>query len=237
LSDPILGILKRIVPYIVLITTFLTTIGNARGQTIGSSLPAKIEVRGKYLFYLHGAAVTELGDNAINQSVPEWGPYEYSNILDSLQRQGFYVISEIRQKGLEDSVYVNKISKQIDSLLDAGAMDEKILVVGASSGWNITLGVSSKLKNRKIKYVLMGGCWPESYKDYLDTELYGHFLSIIEARDPHGSCHLIFDKRNHISSYLEIILHTGLSHGFIYKGRKEWIEPIMKWFENKKIKS
>ncbi len=224
--------MKRIAPFIVFVSTFLTSIGIAGGQTIGSSLPAKIDVTGKYLFYLHGAVVTELGDNAINQSVPEWGPYEYSNILDSLQRQGFYVISEIRQKGIDDSAYVNKISKQIDSLSEAG-VKKKIMVVGASSGWNVTLGVSSKLKNSKIKYVILGGCWPESYKDYLNTELYGHFLSIIEATDPRGSCYMIFDKRNHVSSYQEIILHTGLSHGFIYKGRREWIEPIMKWFENR----
>jgi hypothetical protein len=84
-----------------------------------------------------------------------------------------------------------------------------------------------------MKYVIMGGCWPETYKDYLSTELYGHFLSIIEATDPHGTCYRIFDKRKHVKSYQEITLHMGLSHGFIYKGHKEWIEPIMKWFENK----
>jgi hypothetical protein len=224
---------KRAAPYIIFVLTFLITIGNAIGQTITSSIPAKIDIDGKYLFYLHGAVVTELGDNAINQSVQEWGPYEYSNILDSLRKQGFYVISEIRKKGIDDSVYGNKIVKQIDSLLGSGVRTEKIMVVGASSGWNIALDVSSKLKNEEMNYVIMGGCWPETYKDYLNTELYGHFLSIIEVTDPHGTCYMIFEKRDHVKSYKEIILHTGLSHGFIYKGHKEWIGPIMKWFENK----
>ena len=225
--------MKRTGPYIFFVLFFLVTNGNATGQTIGSSIPAKADVSGKYLFYLHGAVVTELGDNAINQSVPEWGAYEYSNILDSLRKQGFYVISERRQKGINDSIYVNKILKQIDSLLIAGVKTEQILVIGASAGWNITLGVSSKRKDEKIRYVIMGGCWPESYRDYLNTELYGRFLSIIEATDPHGTCGMIFDKRNHVKSYQEITLHTGLSHGFIYKGYKEWIEPIVKWFGNK----
>jgi len=225
--------MKRTGPYIFFVLFFLVTNGNATGQTIGSSIPAKVDVSGKYLFYLHGAVVTELGDNAINQSVPEWGAYEYSNILDSLRKQGFYVISERRQKGINDSIYVNKILKQIDSLLMAGVKTEQILVIGASAGWNITLGVSSKRKDEKIRYVIMGGCWPESYRDYLNTELYGRFLSIIEATDPHGTCGMIFDKRNHVKSYQEITLHTGLSHGFIYKGYKEWIEPIVKWFGNK----
>jgi len=54
----------------------------AFGQSISSFLPARITKSEKYLFYLHGGVVTILGNNAINQSMPEWGPYEYLNILD-----------------------------------------------------------------------------------------------------------------------------------------------------------
>jgi hypothetical protein len=126
--------MKRTVLYIFFVLIFLATTDNAIGQTIGSSIPAKVDVKGKYLFYLHGAVVTQLGDNAINQSAPEWGPYEYSNILDSLRKHGFYVISEIRKKDVDDSIYVNKILKQIDSLLRAGVKTKKIMVIGASAG-------------------------------------------------------------------------------------------------------
>ena len=66
------------------------------GQSISSFLPKKLTPSGKYLFYLHGGVVTVLGNNAINQSVPEWGPYEYLNILDSLRIRGFNIISENR---------------------------------------------------------------------------------------------------------------------------------------------
>ena len=86
----------------------------------------------------------------------------------------------------------------------------------------------------------MGGCWPETYKDYEATKLYGYFLSIIEASDPHRTCFRIFirkdpneEKSKNISSYEEITLCTGLSHGFIYKGYKEWIDPVVKWFNKK----
>ena len=200
------------------------------GQTIGSSLPVNVAVNGKYLFYQHAGVVTELGNNAINQSVPEWGPYEYFNILDSLNKQGFTVISEIRTKGVDDSVYFDKISKQIDSLLLRGVKPAQIVVVGASSGWGITLGVSSKLKNGKIKFVMLGGCKSDYYLDYVHTELYGQFLSIIEYSDPHGSCEMIFKQRSYVSNFREIVLHTGLSHGFLYQGRKEWIRPLVEWF-------
>lgn len=171
-----------------------------------------------------------LGDNAINQSMPEWGPYEYSHILDSLRKRGFHVISEMRKEGVDDSVYASKIVKQVDSLLRFGARTKNLLILGASAGWNITLQVSAKLKNKQMKYVMMGGCWPETHKDYQGLTLKGNFLSIIETTDPHGTCNGVFQGRKDISSYKEIKLNTGLSHGFIYKGYTEWIDPIVKWF-------
>ncbi len=200
------------------------------GQSISSYVPKSIVKSDKYLFYLHGGVVTVLGNNAINQSMPEWGPYEYLNILDSLQIRGFNVITENRKEGIEDSMYVGKITKQIDTLFKAGVKPKNILIIGASAGSVITINVSSKLKNNQMKYVIMGGCWPDTYKDYLNIELYGHFLSIIETTDPHGTCYKIFEGRSFLKSYKEITLNTGLSHGFIYKGHKEWIDPIVKWF-------
>lgn len=185
----------------------------------------------RYLFYQHGGVVTVLGDNAINESKPEWGPYEYSNILDSLRKRDFIVISEIRRQAVSDSLYAYKIVRQIDSLLIGGVQPENILVVGASAGWNITLLVASTLKSKSMHYVLMGGCWPETHKAYSDFILTGHFLSIVEESDPHGTCNQIFDNKSDVSSYQEITLNTGLSHGFIYKGYHSWIDPLIAWYE------
>jgi hypothetical protein len=201
------------------------------GQSVTSFLPQKILRPEKYLFYLHGGVVTVLGNNAINQSMPEWGPYEYLNILDSLRSRGFNIISENRKEVVADSFYTNKISKQIDTLFKSGVSTENILVVGASAGSAIALNVSANLKNNEMRFVVMGGCWPDTYKDYQPIELYGHFLSIIEASDPHGTCSNIFEKRKQVKSYKEITLTTGLSHGFIYKGYKEWIDPMVNWFK------
>ncbi len=212
------------------IIILLLACSSSFGQTIGSGIPNNVSKSGKYLFYQHGSVVTMLGDNAINQSMPEWGPYEYSHILDSLRKRGFHVISEMRKEGVDDSVYASKIVKQVDSLLRFGARTKNLLILGASAGWNITLQVSAKLKNKQMKYVMMGGCWPETHKDYQGLTLKGNFLSIIETTDPHGTCNGVFQGRKDISSYKEIKLNTGLSHGFIYKGYTEWIDPIVKWF-------
>ena len=203
-------------------------------QTVGESIPKSISKNESYLFYLHGAIVTNLGNNAIQKDFPAWGPYEYLNILDSLKKRGFNVISERRLPGIANSIYEEKIYNQVDSLLKAGATPANIIIVGASAGSEITINVSSKLKNTGIKYVIMGACWPDTYKDYSGIELYGHFLSIIETTDPHGSCFKIFENRAYVKSYREIKLNTGLNHGFLYKGYKAWIDPIVAWFANVK---
>jgi hypothetical protein len=50
-----------------------------------------------------------------------------------VKKSGFNVISEIRQKGGKNSVYVTKISQQIDRLLKAGVPSKNIVVPGASA--------------------------------------------------------------------------------------------------------
>jgi len=205
---------------------------SAAGQSIRSSVGVP-DKKARYVFYLHGGVVTVLGNNAINQSVPEWGPYEYLNILDSLRKRGFQVISENRREGIHDSLYARKLKLQVDTLLGGGVKEKNILIIGASAGWNISLHASSALKNKRLKFVIMGGCWPETYKEYEAITLYGKFLSIIETTDPHGTCQAVFDKRK-VTSYEEIKLNMGLSHGFIYKGYREWIDPAIAWFEKAK---
>jgi hypothetical protein len=139
------------------------------------------------------------------------------------------VISEVRLKGVENAIYVDKLSKQIDSLLKADVPASNIVTVGASAGWDIALRASALLKNKDLNYVMMGGCWPDTYKDFSSIELYGRLLSIIEKSDPHGTCYMIFEGRKQLKSHKEITLNTGLSHGFFYKGRAVWIDPIIQW--------
>ncbi len=119
----------------IFLLVFSTSITKA--QTVGSHLPKEINPKEKYLFYLHGAVVTILGNNAINNGAPEWGPYEYLNILDSLSKCGFNVISENRRPNIDDTVYSNKIVLQIDSLFRENVSPDSIILIGASAGWNI----------------------------------------------------------------------------------------------------
>ncbi len=192
-------------------------------------MPAQIERHAHYLFYFHGGVVTVAGDNAINSAQPDWGPYQYSAILDSLRKRGFIVVGEIRKEGVPDSVYVSKLADDIDRLFDEEVQPEHILIVGASAGNNIVLHAASKLRNASLKFVITGGCWPDTHKEYTALPLYGHFLSIIESSDPHGTCSAIF-KRRSLGSFREIKLRTGLSHGFLYRGLSDWIDPMARWY-------
>jgi hypothetical protein len=200
-------------------------------QDIRHDLPRNINPAGYYMFYFHGGVVTVKGDNAINDPVPQFGPYQYSRILDTLRAHGFYLISERRLPGVDDSVYVKKVALQVDTLLKAKVPVRNIILVGASAGSNIVLHVSDRLKNPEMKYVIMGGCSPDIYKYYLDIEVGGRFLSIIESSDSRGTCARIFENRKHLKDFHEITLDTGLDHGFIYKPYAAWIDPIVQWFQ------
>jgi acetyl esterase/lipase len=124
---------------IIVLLVFLST--SVSAQHVGRYLPQPIHKSDKFIFYLHGGAVTNRGDMAVNASAPEWGPYEYHHILDSLTKRGFNVVSERRMPDVDDSVYVRKVAQQIDSLLHAGLNPSSIIVVGASAGGDIALRV------------------------------------------------------------------------------------------------
>ena len=220
--------------YIITVAFFLVPGFRAGAQSVSASVPTQLGSSNKIIFYLHGGVVTVRGNNAINESVPEWGPYEYLNILDSLCTQGFHVVSENRQQGVDDSVYIYKLARQIDTLLKRGIPAANIIVIGASAGWNIGIHVSARIKQKDVRFVIMGGCWPETYKEYNRLDLFGHFLSIIESSDPHGTCARVFEQQKQLTSLKEVTLHTGLSHGFFYKGYKHWIDPIMTWLDSLK---
>jgi len=194
-------------------------------------LPRELNPDRFYLFYLHGGVVTVKGDNAINDPVPQFGPYQFSRILDTLGQHGFTVVSERRMRGIDDTVYALKIFRQVDTLIKAGVPVKNVLLVGASSGSNVVLLAADKIRDPQMKYVIMGGCASNLYKEYLTLQLPGYFLSIIEQSDEHGPCENIFKNRPEVKRFEEVTLDTGLDHGFIYKPFAAWVNAVIQWFE------
>jgi len=199
------------------------------GGLILQGLPGVIDKQAKYLFYLHGQIVEELG---IRPEHPKWGIYEYEQILDSLKHAKRVVISEARPKGTDVEEYAQKIRKQVATLLAAGVGANQINIVGASKGAIIAMRVSTLLKNKNLNFVTISACNEWVLNNY-DFNLYGNILSIYEASDSrNGSCEAEYFRRSEgINQFEEIKLKTGLGHGLLYKPLRAWIGPTIEWMD------
>jgi|SRR5689334_14733229 pimeloyl-ACP methyl ester carboxylesterase len=200
---------------------------NARTQgTILATVPSKIDVRARYLFYLHGYIV-EAGN--IRPVSPTFGVYEYEQILKTFKRRGFIVISEARKKDPDIEPYAHKVAAQVEQLLRGGVPPKQITVVGGSQGSWIAMLASTYLKNRELNFVLLsGGAADDGLLDLVD--LHGNVLSIHErSEDLPQSCEKFRTDATGISNWKEIELNTGLKHGFLFRPIKDWVEPTIAW--------
>ncbi|MCD6019632.1 MAG: hypothetical protein K0S53_2753 [Bacteroidetes bacterium] len=182
------------------------------------------------VFYLHGKIVENKGPNAVD-SINGYGAYKYFDILDSLKKRNFTVMSEVRKANTNVTSYAQIVAGQIDSLLKRHIQPQHITVIGASKGSIIAMYVSTYVKNKDVNYVFMGACDDEIYSQRSDILFYGNILSIYEKSDSLNgvSCHKFRDRSKAMPQYKEIELNTGLRHGFIYKPIREWLEPATSW--------
>ena len=88
-------------------------------------VPARVDAKASYLFYLHGRIIENKG---IRPTDPRYGVYEYEEILNTLAAKGFTVISEARAKDTDVNQYATKVVHQINSLVNAGVPDRKSVV-------------------------------------------------------------------------------------------------------------
>ncbi|MBA3677954.1 MAG: alpha/beta hydrolase [Sphingosinicella sp.] len=184
-----------------------------------------------HIYYLHGGIIEEQGANGVS---PKYGAYDYGGILASLRSPGVTVLSELRPKGTDASAYADRIVDQIRADLARGVPAARIKVIGASKGAVIAALVSTRLEEPQIAYVLLANC-----NDWLirthNPRLSGNVLSIYDAADEIGkSCDNV--RRNaspYLARYEEIRLTTGLGHGFVYNARPEWVEPAIRWAQDR----
>lgn len=120
------------------------------------SFPGEIDPSKRYMFYLHGKIIEDQGIPAIS---PEFGEYQYQEILTALDSNGLVLISEVRAKDTNAGDYAARVVKQVKHLLDSGVKPGSITVVGASKGAAISASISHMLSNPEVNYVLLGGCY------------------------------------------------------------------------------
>ncbi|MES2513782.1 MAG: alpha/beta hydrolase [Bacteroidota bacterium] len=183
----------------------------------------------RFIFYLHGKIVENQGPHAI-ETVNGYGEYKYFDIIDSLKKRNFTVISQVRKPNTNVKAYAQLVARQIDSLLNQGINPKYITVIGASKGALIAMYVSTYAKNKDLNYVLMGSCDDEVYTYGADITFTGNILSIYEKSDlANGTCQKFKDRSTMISRYKEIEINTGLRHGFIFRPLKQWLDPAIEW--------
>jgi len=184
------------------------------------------QIETTHVFYLHGRIIEEQGRRPTH---PEFGTYEYDEILRQLGGEGRVVVSEARPKGTDPDAYAAKVAKQIEDLLAKGVPGRRITVIGASKGAVITMLVSTKVRSPEVGYVIMANC-NDWVRENHHVDLHGEVLSIYEASDSiGGTCEPIFRQSKQLGKHREIRLDTGLGHGFLYRPMKEWIEPALAW--------
>ena len=193
--------------------------------------PDQIDPTGSYLFYLHGKIIEDQGLPAVS---PEFGEYQYPEILETFSNYGFIVVGEQRAKNADSTKSARHVSNQVLALLDAGVPAERITIVGASKGAGIAAYVSHFLANEEINFVLMGICHPDVVADLIAVQvnLAGNVLSIYDSSDNYaGSCAEIFafSEGKGLSEHAEIVLEIGSGHGVLYRPLDAWVLPVVGW--------
>jgi len=193
---------------------------------VQTSVPDHPAPTAHYLIYLHGAIIETQGRRPTH---PDYGVYEYDQILEALADRGFQVISEARPAGTKVPAYAEKVVGQVRALVAAGVPADHIGVAGHSKGGLITLGASSLLDLPGVRFVVMAGCF-HGASPIRGIHLSGHVLSIYDEADRlAGTCDTVFQNAPGAEETKEIVLHTGLGHGAFYRPMNEWLDPLTDW--------
>lgn len=189
-------------------------------------LPDKVDLRARYVIYLHGRIIEDQGRRP---SHPAWGIYEYQQILDALASAGVTVISEQRPPMTDMDRFAGHVADQVRQLLRAGVQPERVSVVGFSKGGGITMRASALLQNARINFVLLAACGDGDFRGS-DLRVWGRILSVYEASDEDGrSCASLFTRSGSTGERSEVQINTGEQHGAFFRPRAEWLGPVRRW--------
>jgi len=208
---------------VVLIVLTMLLTGCLTGQILLSS-PNEPETNAKYLFYMHGIQLEELG--ADHKQVQD-----YEKILHSLASHGTEVISERRKPVVIES-YARMISDQVNDLLSKGVPANNITVSGYSKGALITQAVSGLLQNPNINFILIAGCTDLYQID--PSIIQGRILSIYDKEDDQFySCSKRINARGEGVTFKEVSIISGRGHRVFRLPEQKyldlWVDALFAW--------
>ena len=186
----------------------------------------------KYIYYLHGRIIEIQGKNAVSE---EFGKYEFDNIVNAFKDSNTIVIAEVRTENVDYLQYANKVSEEIDSLIELGIKSKDITVIGASKGAIIASNISN-INSNPINYVFLAGN-NDYQEEHNDWKFHGQVLCFYDDSDTIAGKNYDHwkNKSNFTTKFEQIKIDKKLGHGFIYKPYKDWVEPTKKWILNQKL--
>jgi pimeloyl-ACP methyl ester carboxylesterase len=124
---------------------------------------------------------------------------------------------------------------EVRGLLATGIPASRITVVGGSMGAAIALLASARLQNPELRFAVLAACLSESVPRLLAEQgrkPAGRLLSIREKSDETSEPCPAWSGDTGPQQRLvvrEILLDTGLRHGFLYRPLREWVDPVVDW--------
>ncbi len=208
---------------IILIVLSLLLGGCLAGQVL-FSVPDKPKAKEKYLFYMHGIQLEDLGPDHKRAK-------DYEKILDELVNNGFQVLSEHRESVVIE-FYAKEVAEQVRDLLGKGVPAENITISGYSKGSLITQAVSGILQNPEINYVLISGCSDLYQVNY--SKMQGKILSIVDKGDDlFFSCSKKINANKAGVTFKEVSFVSGRGHRVFRLPKRKyfelWVDPLIAW--------
>ena len=208
---------------ILLLTTLIA--GCASLQAEADPDPAR------HLIYLHGRIVQDQQDRRPEH--PEHGYYELDAIAEAFRENGFTVTADVRPRESSVGESSDEVVRKVRQLIDSGVPQDRITVVGASMGSWIALLASVRLAEPEVLFVLISPCLSANVAAVTAREgraPQGRILVIRDASDlPDSDCPPWKGDRGETPGLAaeEIVIDTGLGHGFLYRPMPEWLDPLL----------
>ena len=181
----------------------------------------------RHLIYLHGRIIQE--QQSARPRHAEYGFYELEKIVEAFRSRGFIVTTEVRPEAITVSDAADRVVEQVRRRIAAGVPPDRITVAGASMGASIALRVAARLGEPRVRFVFLGPCLSTALPAVAAEEgvpLTGRLLGVREESDIPGSECASFRNRRDAR---ELVINTGLRHGFLYQPLPEWVEPAVEW--------
>lgn len=206
-----------------------------RAQNIHVSVPDSIDAEKFYMFYIHDDIVKARN---MTPEHPEYGRYEYEEIVNRLSTEGYTVISYPREEDAHPYLYAEETAEGIRRLLRAGVPAKHISVVAAGRGAAIAVLILKEVAEPEINAVLLNACTDAFTQFWIgnDELMAGTVLSIYHPGDGgKSSCGEYFKHcgSERIPLWREIELGEQSSPGFYFRPGIDWVLPTLLWASGK----